>query len=266
MPSAAYTDITEMPESTKTPRLHNVGRRLKKERLAKKFGLEDVSATLKVRKTYIKAIENNDFDSLPEETYSAGFVRSYALLVDLDPNQISDEFKEDYQRTKTPASEEPALQVIVTTKTPSSSVLVVSIVVLACLIFGWMISRNEAVQETALSMASKLTALVTQSGQPAADSTEEMAPDATSSPALEVSAPADFSPQETLDIIVPSEMPTTPPPLTRLERKQTPSYLHKRKHLLKRSFLKHLPRPRFPLANELPFRMIHPEEKQPPTL
>ena len=48
-----------------------------------KLTLEQVSARLRLPKSYIKALEQSDFDSLPGIAYVPGYVRSYCKLLDI---------------------------------------------------------------------------------------------------------------------------------------------------------------------------------------
>lgn len=146
----------------KTVTFHYVGRRLRKERLAKKHALDDISTTLNIRKDYVKAIEANDFKRLPEEAYAIGFVRSYAKFVGLDSGQLAHEFKEDYKREHASISEDSSLQVIVPTKKPSNGILFISMVVLVVIFFGWVLGRNETVQTTAQELSENFKALLQQ--------------------------------------------------------------------------------------------------------
>lgn len=46
---------------------------------------DDIAAKLKLAPRQIAAIESGDWDSLPERTFTRGFMRSYARIVGLDP-------------------------------------------------------------------------------------------------------------------------------------------------------------------------------------
>ena len=49
---------------------------------------EDIAGKLKLAPRQIAAIEIGDWNSLPERTFTRGFMRSYARLVGLDPNVV----------------------------------------------------------------------------------------------------------------------------------------------------------------------------------
>ncbi len=62
-----------------------LGEYLKESRLLKKATLSDVFNTIRIRENFIEALENNQYDLLPERTYALGYLRSYANFLEL-PN------------------------------------------------------------------------------------------------------------------------------------------------------------------------------------
>ena len=70
------------------------GALLKKAREEQGLSLQDVSDYLNIRKGLLTAIEEGDYDELPATAYTLGFMKSYALYVGLDPQQVADQFKQ----------------------------------------------------------------------------------------------------------------------------------------------------------------------------
>ena len=66
-------------------------------RLKKGFTQEDVSKTLKVRVSVIKQIERGEELETLNSTYKLGFLRSYAKLVNLDPDVVIKNYKSSFQ-------------------------------------------------------------------------------------------------------------------------------------------------------------------------
>ncbi|MDR3151539.1 MAG: helix-turn-helix domain-containing protein [Holosporaceae bacterium] len=66
---------------------------LKKTREEKNLSLGEISDALKIRYCYLDAIENHDYDNLPELVYSIGFVRSYAKFLGLDAEVMANELR-----------------------------------------------------------------------------------------------------------------------------------------------------------------------------
>lgn len=62
-----------------------LGERLQAVRIAAKLTLDDAEAKTHVRWRYLAALEQGQFDDLPEEVYAVGFVRRYAHFLGLDP-------------------------------------------------------------------------------------------------------------------------------------------------------------------------------------
>lgn len=65
-----------------------IGERLKEARIAKGYSLEDIQEKTKIQKRYLQAIENDNYDALPGKFYARAFVKEYALIVDLDPEEL----------------------------------------------------------------------------------------------------------------------------------------------------------------------------------
>lgn len=71
----------------------NFGEKLRTEREKQGYTLAQVSQETKIRKYYLSALEEDDFESLPARVYSIGFVASYARFLRLDPDRLVNEFK-----------------------------------------------------------------------------------------------------------------------------------------------------------------------------
>ncbi|MEN6349044.1 MAG: RodZ domain-containing protein [Syntrophomonas sp.] len=57
------------------------------------YSLEMIEEETKIRKYYLEALENDDFSSLPPKIYAIGFLKKYARLLQLNENEIVEEFK-----------------------------------------------------------------------------------------------------------------------------------------------------------------------------
>lgn len=65
-----------------------VGSILAKRRVARGLTLEELAAKLKFAPRQLEALENNRFDTLPRGTFLRGMVRSYARLLEIDPEPL----------------------------------------------------------------------------------------------------------------------------------------------------------------------------------
>lgn len=72
-----------------------VGARLAQLRQAKAWSIDDVSARLKVSPQKLAALEEGDISHLPDRTFAAGIVRSYAKILGADPAPFTQAFRRD---------------------------------------------------------------------------------------------------------------------------------------------------------------------------
>jgi cytoskeleton protein RodZ len=72
-----------------------VGARLAQLREAKAWSLDDVSARLKVPPHKLRALEAGDLSHLPDRTFAAGIVRSYAKILGADPAPFTEALRRE---------------------------------------------------------------------------------------------------------------------------------------------------------------------------
>lgn len=58
-------------------------------RLARGYDLTQFASILRLQQFYLEALENEDLDRLPARPYVSGYVRNYALRVNLDPREAN---------------------------------------------------------------------------------------------------------------------------------------------------------------------------------
>jgi cytoskeleton protein RodZ len=125
--------------------------RLTRERLGHE--LQSVANQLRIRLSYLEAIEESRFRDLPGTTYAVGFVRSYADYLGLDGADIVRRFREEAARihgqTKLIL---PALSA--EGKLPRAAVLLVSAVGLAVLYGAWYYRSSQ--QESQLPLITEV--------------------------------------------------------------------------------------------------------------
>ena len=65
--------------------LADIGQRLRQTREQRGISADEIARELKLRATYLRAMENGDWSTLPGDVYGIGFARQYArfLVVDL---------------------------------------------------------------------------------------------------------------------------------------------------------------------------------------
>ncbi len=75
---------TKLAKSTET-----VGKTLKSARLERQYTLKDIELSTRIRGKYLVAIEADDYDALPNNVYTRGFVQTYADFLGLDSAAIT---------------------------------------------------------------------------------------------------------------------------------------------------------------------------------
>jgi cytoskeletal protein RodZ len=73
---------------TASPTGDTIGEILKRSREAKNLTIEAVNRETKISVAVIRALEQDDMDSFASETYLKGFLKNYAIFLNLDPNQL----------------------------------------------------------------------------------------------------------------------------------------------------------------------------------
>lgn len=71
----------------------DIGNTLREARISRELSLADVENITKIRSKYLQALEENDFEVLPGTTVVKGFLRSYAVFLKLDADQLLNEYR-----------------------------------------------------------------------------------------------------------------------------------------------------------------------------
>jgi cytoskeleton protein RodZ len=84
-----------------------IGWTLREARKRRKVDLSEVEATTKIRLRHLQAIENEEWDALPGDPYTRGFIRTYGAFLGLDGERLADE----YRRSAAPGGGERQVRV-----------------------------------------------------------------------------------------------------------------------------------------------------------
>lgn len=89
-----------MPTSTTTvepeePPRHSIGTLLRETRRNLGGDIDKIAASLRIRASFLKAIEESHYDRLPAQVYAIGFVRAYAVHLGLDGDEAVRRFKQE---------------------------------------------------------------------------------------------------------------------------------------------------------------------------
>jgi cytoskeleton protein RodZ len=85
-------------DDKRAEKLHNgnvgvIGDTLSEARTRRAVDLEEVEAATGIRPRYLRAIEGEDWDALPEEFYARSFIRKYAQFLGVDPEPLVEEYR-----------------------------------------------------------------------------------------------------------------------------------------------------------------------------
>jgi Helix-turn-helix domain/RodZ C-terminal domain len=72
--------------------MFEIGNSLREARVRQQLELSEVELATKIRARYLRALEEETFDTLPAQTYVKGFLRTYADYLGLDGQLYVDEF------------------------------------------------------------------------------------------------------------------------------------------------------------------------------
>lgn len=76
------------------------GGKLRSARTSRGYSLDVVAGELNILKRHVQAIEEEDFDALPQFAFARGFVVNYAKFLGLDADEFAKEFENIYPENK----------------------------------------------------------------------------------------------------------------------------------------------------------------------
>src|SRR5919202_4553609 len=154
--------------------MFEIGSSLREARLRQRLEFSEVEQAIKVRGKYLRALEEEQFETPPAPTYVKGFLRAYADYLGLDGQLYVDEFNSRYlaadeepvqpSARRGPARPRPQRRV---ERNVVLFALVAIAVVTALVIAAWKFGAPKA-QDTAFNNLSKPSAPSTLRTKPAA--------------------------------------------------------------------------------------------------
>jgi cytoskeletal protein RodZ len=185
-----------------------LGDLLRKTREEKGLSFAQVEEVTKIRSDFLQALEEEDYDRLPAPAYVKGFLRNYALYLDLDPQQVLSLYEQPEAPAETTSIpmmlDEPLEPLTLRRVWPVGLALLFIVVVV---ISWWGYQRYYGTTPFA-----RATATTTPTTEPTATPTPPTEPTATPTPPTPTVPPATNTPSPTRTAI---RMPT--PTTVRLE-------------------------------------------------
>jgi len=89
--------------------MQTVGELLLAKRKAKNISLTKAARDLAIKKENLQAIENGQWEKLPEPPFAKGFVKNYAQYLGLDPDYTLALYRREYDEAKYPKKPSPLL-------------------------------------------------------------------------------------------------------------------------------------------------------------
>ncbi len=80
--------------------MNTAGQILRKERNKKGILLSEIEKEIRVRKKFLKAIENNNWDVFPSKIYIIGVIKNYSKFLGLDHKRMIAFFRRDYEKSE----------------------------------------------------------------------------------------------------------------------------------------------------------------------
>ena len=80
-------------EQTEKTLFDTVGDELRRERIAKKLDVKTVANHLRIRESFVIALETNDYTVFPALVYGIGFLRTYASYLGLEATPLVERIK-----------------------------------------------------------------------------------------------------------------------------------------------------------------------------
>ncbi len=77
-----------------------IGEVLKESRTRQGLDIRTVEERTKIRTKYLRALENEEWDVLPNPAYAKGFLRTYAQLLGLDADALVDEYRRQVEAVR----------------------------------------------------------------------------------------------------------------------------------------------------------------------
>lgn len=133
------------------PTAARAGEQLRDAREAQGTTLDEVAQRTRIPRRHLQMIEDGAYSGLPAATYSAGFVKSYARLLGLDAQGLSEQFRREIEReTVRPHRPEP-YEPADPGRTPPLGLAIVALLLALVIGLGFLYWRGSTDRPTAIA-------------------------------------------------------------------------------------------------------------------
>ncbi|MFZ5747057.1 MAG: RodZ domain-containing protein [Pseudomonadota bacterium] len=169
-------------EAAENPTLFpaSVGEKLRDARLAQNMDVSEIATRTRIPQRHLEAIERSDYSGLPSPTYATGFAKAYARIVGLDEVAIARDLRKELSVSYDRPSPTPPYEMADPMRTPPSTLVWVSVLVVLLLLAGAGIFYGTGLfRGTAPAPSDALVLPEDSAPAPAAQSSEVPSPAAT---------------------------------------------------------------------------------------
>ncbi len=132
-------------EST-IPPSESVGAHLKKTREGQGLSFDQVASLTRIQSKFLQALEEEDFQQLPEQVFTRGFVRTYARAIGLDEEETLQRFSEssrEYYQQGQQAQNQAQLQLQQEQRGKFNRNLVIIVTIVIIVALGFLLPRQQ---------------------------------------------------------------------------------------------------------------------------
>lgn len=138
-------------EQTQRAQQISVGEILRRARLERGLGLEQVSSTINIRVAQLRALEEGNIEALPGMTYALGFVKSYANYLRLNGGEIVHKFKAEHGGAQSSKPEFHLPEPLEESKMPNPQILAIAGVFVVLLLVLWAVFSGDDKEESRIA-------------------------------------------------------------------------------------------------------------------
>lgn len=141
------------------------------------WALGDLARVMHIRPSYLEALEAGRIDELPGTAYALAFLRSYASILGLDPNEVSRRFKTEASQVS--AKPELVFPATVPERSmPAGAVVLLGIALAVAVYAGWyrLSGEGRLPAEASIQVPTRLAPLADQALRPVAPAPVAAAP------------------------------------------------------------------------------------------